>query len=74
MSPDQLVASYRIRWSDNGEICIMVQGVHPKLVQEQLGHAQIATTMDRHSHVLPAVMEEVARKMDSILRTHKKQR
>jgi site-specific recombinase XerD len=30
-------------------------GVHPKVVQEQLGHATIAVTMDIYSHIPQAV-------------------
>jgi integrase len=28
-------------------------GVHPKVVQERLGHASIAITLDTYSHVIP---------------------
>jgi integrase len=35
-------------------------GVHPKVVQEQLGHATIAVTMDTYSHVPQAVRRESA--------------
>lgn len=66
----------RIRFHDLRHTCatlLLAQGVHPKLVQELLGHAEIGTTLDRYSHVLPAMMEEVAQKMDSVLATaHKK--
>ena len=34
---------------------------------ETLGHAQIATTADIYSHVLPAMMEESAARMDAVL-------
>ena len=27
------------------------QGVHPKIVQERLGHAKVGTTLDIYSHV-----------------------
>lgn len=30
-------------------------GVHPKIVQERLGHAQVAVTLDIYSHVNPAM-------------------
>ena len=30
-------------------------GVHPKVVQELLGHTQISMTMDIYSHVLPSM-------------------
>ncbi len=33
-------------------------GVHPKVVQEQLGHSTIAVTMDTYSHVVPAMQRE----------------
>jgi len=29
--------------------------VHPKVVQERLGHASIQTTLDTYSHVLPGI-------------------
>ena len=35
-------------------------GVHPKVVQEQLGHATIAVTMDIYSHIPQAVRRESA--------------
>ena len=35
---------------------LMLSGyVHPKIVQEILGHAQITTTLDTYSHVLPGM-------------------
>jgi integrase len=33
---------------------LLGQGVHPKIVQERLGHSQIAITLDTYSHVLPS--------------------
>lgn len=35
-------------------------GVHPKVVQERLGHSSIATTMNVYSHVLPGMQSEAA--------------
>ena len=35
-------------------------GIHPKVVQERLGHANIAITMDRYAHVLPNLQESAA--------------
>jgi integrase len=46
---------------------LLGQGVHPKLVQEMLGHSSISMTLDLYSHVSPPMMDEVAAKMDSIL-------
>jgi len=34
---------------------------------ETLGHSQISLTMDTYSHVLPALQQEAARQMDSLL-------
>ncbi len=33
-------------------------GVHPKVVQEILGHSQISMTMDIYSHVLPSMHQD----------------
>jgi len=33
-------------------------GVHPKVVQELLGHSQIGMTMDTYSHVLPSMLHD----------------
>ena len=44
------------------------QGVHPKTVQELLGHSQITLTIDTYSTVLPSVSREAASKMDALLR------
>jgi len=38
-------------------------GVHPKVVQERLGHAQISTTLDTYSHVLPGLEEDATRQL-----------
>jgi integrase len=38
-----------------------LQGVHPKVVQERLGHSSISVTMNTYSHVLPGMDEEAAR-------------
>lgn len=33
-------------------------GVHPKVVQERLGHSTITTTLDTYSHVIPSMQKE----------------
>jgi integrase len=48
---------------------LLGQGVHPKIVQERLGHSQISMTLDTYSHVLPTMQREAANKLDSILST-----
>jgi integrase len=39
---------------------LLVQGVHPRVVMETLGHSQISLTLDTYSHVLPALQQEAA--------------
>jgi integrase len=47
---------------------LMLQcGVHPKIVQERLGHSSIAITLDVYSHVLPVMQSEAAQKLDEFL-------
>ena len=42
-------------------------GVHPKLVQELLGHATIAMTLDTYSHYLPSMGDQAAGAMGEAL-------
>ncbi len=46
---------------------LLLQGVHPKVVQERLGHSQIGVTMDVYSHLLPSMQTDAAAKMDAIM-------
>ncbi len=43
---------------------LLKQGVHPKIVQERLGHSSISTTFDIYSHLLPGMDEAAARKFE----------
>ncbi len=45
----------------------LAQGVHPKVVQEALGHSTIAVTMDLYSHSIPSLGREAARTMGAAL-------
>ena len=42
--------------------------VHPKVVQERLGHSSIAITMDIYSHLMPNMQSEAAAAVDVVLR------
>jgi integrase len=42
-------------------------GVHPKVVQERLGHSNISITMDTYSHVLPDMQESAAELVASLV-------
>jgi integrase len=41
-------------------------GIHPKVVSERLGHANIGITLDIYSHVLPGLQEAVVEKFARI--------
>lgn len=42
-------------------------GVHPKVVQERLGHASIGITLDTYSHAIPAMQEDAAAKVAALI-------
>jgi len=47
---------------------LLSQNVHPKVVQELLGHSQISLTMDTYSHVFPMLQETAAVQIDTLLK------
>ena len=47
---------------------LLQQGVHPKIVQERLGHSSVSTTLDIYSHVLPGLQEAAARRFEEGLK------
>ncbi len=56
----------RIRFHDlrhTHATLLLREGVHPKVVQERLGHSQISTTLDTYSHVLPGMQEDAGRNL-----------
>lgn len=46
---------------------MLKQGVHPKIVQERLGHASIGMTLDIYSHVAPGLQQAAAERFDRLL-------
>ncbi|MFW6029888.1 MAG: tyrosine-type recombinase/integrase, partial [Halanaerobiales bacterium] len=46
---------------------LLQAGVHPKIVQERLGHASITETLDTYSHLIPTMQEEAVEKLDQIM-------
>jgi integrase len=46
---------------------LLSEGVHPRVVMELLGHAQMRTAMDMYSHVMPALAPEAADRMAAVL-------
>lgn len=45
---------------------LLAMGVHPKIVQELLGHTQISMTMDIYSHMLPSMQREAMDGLDNL--------
>lgn len=41
--------------------------MHPKVVQEQLGHSTAALTLDTYSHVAPSLQAEAAARLERLL-------
>jgi len=62
----------RIRLHDarHSHASIMLkQGIHPKIVQERLGHSSIQITLDTYSHVAPGLQEAAAKRFDEAFTT-----
>ena len=60
----------RIRFHDlrhTAATLLLGRGVNPKIVSEQLGHAQIAITLDLYSHVTPTMQREAVNVLDAVL-------
>ncbi len=45
---------------------LLVQGVHPKIVQERLGHSNIGMTLDTYSHLIPSMGRDAAAQLDAL--------
>lgn len=45
----------------------LARGVHPKVVQEAMGHSTIAVTLDLYSHVVPSLQRDAAKEMGAAL-------
>jgi integrase len=45
----------------------LLAGIHPKVVSERLGHANITITLDTYSHVLPNMQQEAISKLEELL-------
>ena len=46
---------------------LLKQGVHPKVVQERLGHGSIQITLDTYSHIVPSMQQAATNKFDEIV-------
>ena len=60
----------RVRFHDlrhSHATTLLETGVHPKAVQERLGHSTITTTMDIYSHVTETMQTDAAARLDEAL-------
>jgi hypothetical protein len=48
---------------------MLLEGIHPKIVSEHLGHASISFTLEVYTHLLPDIQSEAAEAIDRILQT-----
>ena len=55
------------RFLDLPASLMLKQGIHPKIVQERLGHSSIQITLDTYSHVAPGLQEAAALRFDEII-------
>ena len=46
---------------------LLSEGVHPKVVSERLGHANITTTLQTYAHVLPTMQEKAIEVLDRLM-------
>jgi Phage integrase family len=60
----------RIRFHNLRHTCatlLLAKGTHPEFVQELLGHATVAVTLDTYSHVIPSMGDQTARHAECAL-------
>jgi len=80
LNPNKVVARFKtvlkraelpeIRFHDlrhSAATILLSMEVHPKVVQELLGHNQISMTMDIYSHVLPTMQKDAVSKLNNAL-------
>lgn len=61
----------KIRFHDLRHTCaslLLQAGVHPKVVQEMLGHSSIKITLDTYSHLLPNMQNDAAKTLEQMLK------
>jgi len=46
---------------------LLEAGIHPKVVQERLGHSSVMVTLDRYSHVVPNMQADAAARIGMVV-------
>lgn len=60
----------RVRFHDlrhTAATLMLQRGIHPKVVQERLGHSSISLTLDTYSHAIPSMQGDAADEIDDLL-------
>jgi integrase len=57
------VSPHKLRHSHASQL--LLPGVHPKVVQEPVGHSSISVTLDIYSHPIPTIQEDAAARLDA---------
>jgi integrase len=61
----------KIRFHDLRHTCaslLLTLGIHPKVVQERLGHTSFKITMDLYSHIMPNMQSEASDALENLLK------
>lgn len=62
------ISATRLHDARHSHASLMLKaGVHPRIVQERLGHSTISVTLDTYSHVSPGLQEAAAKRFDDAL-------
>jgi integrase len=80
LNPDTLTSTWRrfirkhnlphVRFHDlrhSHATLMLLEGIHPKIVSERLGHASVSFTLEVYTHLLPDMQTEAAEAIDRIL-------
>ena len=46
---------------------LIAMGIHPKAIQERLGHSSITVTLDIYGHLMPGIGDEIAYGLDALI-------
>jgi integrase len=66
----ELAGLRRVRFHDLRHTCatlLLSKNVHPKYVQELLGHSSVSITLDTYSHFVPSMGKHTAQTMEDML-------
>lgn len=45
---------------------LLLEGIHPKVVQERLGHSTVTMTLDTYSHILPDMQDAAVKALEGL--------